>query len=311
MLNKEHSIHLISSFKNEEFAAPVFIQELLLALESTKLDYKLILVDDGSTDETSNCLAKFSNSDRVELLTLSRNIGKISAQAVGALKFRNIESDMIFFDGDGQHNPKEILKVIEQGRKNSSITVGTRTEQYKRRFSAKIGAFVLTKLFKLLGIDISLQKSELIYFPAPMIPSLLSNVNFGYLPLNLLTEEKEVDEVPIEIHRRISNTNEFESRHNFGELVRKALIQIYSQPLKILYRISVVGSIPVLSVLIYGISVGIISLSKGDPSGIGSLIVIMTFSTLLILGLGILSFGFLAVTNEWIRNRQLLENELK
>jgi glycosyltransferase involved in cell wall biosynthesis len=308
----ETPINLISSFKNEEVAGPIFIENLLSTLDSKEIVYKLILVDDGSTDSTTSHLMKFTDRNNVELLTLSQNIGKIGAHAVGALKFKDINSDLIFFDGDGQHHAQEILKVIEHGKKNSSIAVGTRTDQYKRRIFSKVGTFLLTKIFKVLGIDISLQNSELIYFPAKQVASLLADANFGYLPLNLLTTNKKVLQVPIQIYPRInSNTNEVETRHNFGELVRKALIQIYSQPLKMLYRITVIGLIPALGVFFYGIYVGIVSLSKGDPSGAGSIIVILTFSTLLILALGIVSFGFLIVTNEWHRSRNLLESELK
>ena len=86
---------LVCSFKDEEVAAPIFISDLLTTLEFEKKIFKLILADDGSSDQTSKVLEKFVCSN-VELLTLRSNIGKIAAQAVGARKFKDESSDLIF-----------------------------------------------------------------------------------------------------------------------------------------------------------------------------------------------------------------------
>jgi hypothetical protein len=94
-------------------------------------------------------------------------------------------------------------------------------------------------------------------------------------------------------------------------LIRKALIQIYSSPLKILQKILVLGLIPVIGVFTYGMYIGISSLFRGDPTGVGSIIVIMSFSTITLLVLGLIIFGFLMVINEWIRNREAIQRHLK
>jgi hypothetical protein len=57
--------------------------------------------------------------------------------------------------------------------------------------------------------------------------------------------------------------------------------------------------------------IGISSLFRGDPTGVGSIIVIMSFSTITLLVLGIIIFGFLMVINEWVRNREAIERHLK
>ena len=78
-----------------------------------------------------------------------------------------------------------------------------------------------------------------------------------------------------------------------------------------LYRLVFFGVFPVFGIFCYGTYIGINSLLKDDPSGIGSMIVIMSFSTVTLLLLGVILFGFLIVINEWLRSRIIIERELK
>lgn len=303
-------ITLVCSFKNEEVAGPAFISELLGSLTARKHVYNLILVDDGSTDLTKESLLPFTGGD-VSLLSLDRNIGKVAAQAVGALKFHRSGSDLVFFDGDGQHRATEILKIIDNGRKVSSITVGERSHQYQRKLKSKAGVALLKGIFKILGIKISLQSSELIFIPSQDTTKLLAHSDFGFLPINNLLEGLKVNLVPIEIYSRLGELPANNSRHESIDLVRKGLIQVYSQPLKMLKRVVIMGSVPAVSIFLYGIYIGLRSIQEGDPSGIGSIVVIISFSTIVLLILGLISFGFLIVINEWVRTRADITRELK
>jgi glycosyltransferase involved in cell wall biosynthesis len=311
MKQQNGSIIFICSFKNEEVAAPTFIAELLELLASSKLKYKLILIDDGSNDQTAEYLNEFTRTN-IKLLTLNRNIGKIAAQAVGALKYDDGLSDLVFFDGDGQHHPQEILKVIESGRKVSRITVGKRTNQYKRRNVSKMGTLLLKSVFGLLGIKTNLQNSELVYVPSSHVRQLLADTDFGFLPINIILAKKDLNLIPIKIHPRVNmSPSKNISRHANSELMRKGLIQVYSQPLKMLYRLVFFGGFPVFGAFCYGTYIGINSLLNHDPSGVGSIILIMSFSTVTLLLLGVILFGFLIVINEWFRSRIAIERELK
>ena len=303
-------ITLVCAFKNEEVAGPDFISDLISSLNARKYLYNLILVDDGSTDLTTNSLLPFTSSN-VSLLSLDRNIGKIAAQAVGALKCHAVGSDLVFFDGDGQHRASEILKIIDNGRHISSITVGERNHQYHRKWKSKAGVTLLSGIFKILGIKISLQSSELIFIPSQDATKLLAHSDFGFLPVNNLLEGQKVNQIPIEIYPRLGELPAKSSRHESIDLVRKGLIQIYSQPLKILKRVVVMSSVPAVSVFLYGIYIGLRSIQDGDPNGIGSLVVIISFSTIVLLILGLISFGFLIVINEWTRTRADITRELK
>lgn len=306
----DNPITLVCSFKNEAVAGPEFISELLSSLKARNFVYKLILVDDGSTDLTTNSLLPFTSSN-VSLISLDRNIGKVAAHAVGALKGHAVGSDLVFFDGDGQHGASQILKIIDNGRHVSRITVGERNHQYRRKLKSKLGVTLLRWIFKILGIKVSLQSSELIFIPSQDATKLLAHSDFGFLPINNLLEGLNVNQIPIEIYPRLGQLPAKSSRHESIDLVRKGLIQIYSQPLNMLKRVVIIGSVPALSIFLYGIYIGLRSIQEGDPNGIGSIVVIISFSTIVLLILGLISFGFLIVMNEWTRTRADITRELK
>lgn len=71
----------------------------------------LIIVNDGSTDDTSSILAKFSN---VETVTFPVNKGKGSALLTGFKKAEKLGYEhVITMDSDGQHFPSDLVVFLE------------------------------------------------------------------------------------------------------------------------------------------------------------------------------------------------------
>ena len=77
-------------------------------------NYEVIIVNDGSTDElTLKTLQELTKQykDKVQVINHERNCGKGCAMRTGVQN--STGSIIVFIDGDGQHNPKEIPKLIE------------------------------------------------------------------------------------------------------------------------------------------------------------------------------------------------------
>ena len=311
VVDRTNSLALICSFKDEEVAAPLFIKNLINHLESRGLSFTLVLVDDGSTDQTSKLLKEFV-SEKVLLICLRKNMGKIAAQAIGARKLPNHKGHFVFFDGDGQHHPSEIIKVLERGIESDRITIGQRSSQYKRGKLSFVGTAFLKAILMILGVGGDLRNSELIYIPQGQTRRILEDSNFGFLPINSIVSKEDYEEIAITIHPRIKlYDGSDDTRHTVSQLFSKAFAHIYSRPVDLLIRLAFIGVLSSLAIFFYGIYVGIYGLIQGDPKGVASIIVIVSFSTTVILFLALLIFGFLVVMNEWIKNRHSIENELK
>ena len=88
----------------------------------------IIVVDDGSTDDTYNN-AKSAN---VIALQLAINRGKGAAIKTGIEAVKMLEADIVVtMDGDGQHNPDDIHKMLKLIRKGYDVVLGTRLKNPK------------------------------------------------------------------------------------------------------------------------------------------------------------------------------------
>ena len=72
---------------NEQEALPIFYKTIIPILKQLGPDYELILVDDGSKDNTAQIMKNLAQEDEnVKYVIFSRNFGKESAMYAGLSK---------------------------------------------------------------------------------------------------------------------------------------------------------------------------------------------------------------------------------
>ncbi|USG99019.1 glycosyltransferase family 2 protein [Thermococcus argininiproducens] len=113
---------------------------------------EIIVVDDGSKDNTSEVAKNWG----AKVIRLKQNQGKGAAMKAG---INEASGDIIvFMDADGQHNPKEIEKlIIPIINDEADFVIGSRLikTQGKRPLIRKLSNFLSTFLIKLkLGIEV-------------------------------------------------------------------------------------------------------------------------------------------------------------
>src|SRR5881296_3723281 len=117
---------------------------LLIGLPS-----EIVYVDDGSSDGTGEALTAIARRDpRVRLTTLARNYGQTAALAAG---FDAAAGDVIVaMDGDLQHAPEEIPKLLAKLAEGYDIVSGWRAQRvdnwWTRRLPSKIANWMMAKL---------------------------------------------------------------------------------------------------------------------------------------------------------------------
>lgn len=105
---------------------------------------EIIVVDDGSTDDT----AKIAASHGVTVISHKRNKGYGAAIKTGV---RNSSADYILImDSDGQHNPNDIKKIIDDCGEYDMI-VGERTKDSQKQISRQPGKKVLSLVANFLA----------------------------------------------------------------------------------------------------------------------------------------------------------------
>jgi len=109
-------LSIILPAKNE---APA-LAALLPRLRSMHPDAKIIVIDDGSTDDTRS----ICSSSGVECLSSPYSMGNGAAIKRGA---RAATGDiLVFMDGDGQHDPADIARLLAKLDEGYDMVVGAR-----------------------------------------------------------------------------------------------------------------------------------------------------------------------------------------
>jgi dolichol-phosphate mannosyltransferase len=116
-------LSVVAPMLDEVDLAPEFCARVSSALEG--IPFELIIVDDGSTDGTSETLDTLAGGDeRVRVLHLSRSFGHQMAITAGL--DHAIGDVVVMLDGDLQDPPELIPEMIERWRTGADIVVAKR-----------------------------------------------------------------------------------------------------------------------------------------------------------------------------------------
>src|SRR2546422_8239988 len=112
MKNRESLLSVIVPAYNEEDNIVDCVKRVGDALSSSQRAFEILVVNDGSTDETLQRASSLSKScDFVRTVDLGGNFGKPTALKEG---LRRAKGDMIaFFDADLQYDPKDLVKMAD------------------------------------------------------------------------------------------------------------------------------------------------------------------------------------------------------
>ncbi|OGK29255.1 hypothetical protein A3D06_00840 [Candidatus Roizmanbacteria bacterium RIFCSPHIGHO2_02_FULL_40_9] len=140
------AIAIVIPVYNEEKYLKKFLPLLLKETASHKEINKVVIVNDGSTDNTNNILESFSK--KIHAVQLKGNRGKGYAMRVGIEAARSFDSDaIIFMDGDLQHDPKSLSEFIETLRANN-VVLGYRKLEKTVPFYRKFGNLAAQAIFR-------------------------------------------------------------------------------------------------------------------------------------------------------------------
>jgi len=123
-------LSLIVPCYNEQDALPIFYRETTKVLAGMDCDCEILLINDGSKDQTLSIMKELAAGDpRVLYFSFSRNFGKEAAMYAG---FCNARGDYIaVMDADLQDPPSllpEMVKVLQSGEYDSVATRRTDRE---------------------------------------------------------------------------------------------------------------------------------------------------------------------------------------
>jgi dolichol-phosphate mannosyltransferase len=191
-------ISVVVPLMNEEDNIKYLIEEVDKALEN--FDYELVLVDDGSTDNTINEIKKHMNS-HTKIVVLNRNYGQSSAMAAG---IEVASGDVIVtIDGDLQNDPSDIPMMIEKMNEGYDVVAGIRAKRQDepfRKFLSKIANKIIRKI---TNVHISDYGCTLKVFKKDVAKNLgLYGELHRFIPILAEMYGAKITEVPVKHHER-------------------------------------------------------------------------------------------------------------
>ena len=126
------------------------IVETIQVLDSLEMGYELILVDDGSPDDTWQGIVELSRLFvAVKGIRLSRNFGKESALAAGLE--HAVGDAIVVMDGDLQHPPKLIPTMVQCWRDGAEVVDAVKQHRGAESFYSKTRAQIFYAVFTRLA----------------------------------------------------------------------------------------------------------------------------------------------------------------
>jgi polyisoprenyl-phosphate glycosyltransferase len=144
-------VSIVIPFFNEATGVDTLYAALEPIINSvTEIDWELVCIDDGSTDDTLDNLKRLISIDpRVQVVELSRNFGKEAALTAG------IDAAMgdavILFDADLQDPPGLIPRLISEWRKGYEVVIAERVDRSSDSFFKRVTAALFYKIHNLVS----------------------------------------------------------------------------------------------------------------------------------------------------------------
>ena len=290
----------IPCYKSENIIEHV-TNEITISMKSLKnFSYEIILVNDGSPDNTFDVISKLAKKDsHIIAIDLAKNFGQSSALLAS---YHVASGDYIVtMDDDGEHNPKDIItliKKLEEGYDYVCADFKHRNHSLYKRLGSKFNYWFLSFLMDVpkgtILSSFNIMKKyimdEIINYPNPK----------PYVDGMVWAITNKVASVPVEHCQRYAG----ESGYNLIKSIRLWLNGATSYSVKPLRLASLFGFITA-SIGAIGIIFVIIDtlINPSSPEGWASLLVVLLF-------IGGAIMIFLGLLGEYVGRGYLISNRI-
>ena len=262
-----------------------FLEALLTHVLSITESYEILLVNDGSKDNTREVALKLIPQGQIRYLELSRNFGKEAALMAG-IDHANGDA-ILLIDADFQHPLDKIPEMAQLWKSGYDMVYGVIANRQGESITKRLGTNLLYKLLNTSDIAIPENAGDFRWLDKKVVSALkkLPERNRFMKGLYAWVGFKSIA-IPFELKERQSGTSTFNLR-KLVKLGMAGLTSFSAAPLQLWIGI---GATISLLAIVYGAYVVIDTVVHGNPvSGWPTLTVaLMLFSGIQLLSIGIL-----------------------
>jgi undecaprenyl-phosphate 4-deoxy-4-formamido-L-arabinose transferase len=233
-MERQDLISIVIPVFNEEDNLHALMERLLKVMREMKRNFEIILIDDGSRDDSLKILEGFTVEPEVRVVELTRNYGQHAAILAGFSVVRG--HIVITMDADLQNPPEEIPRLVSVMEDGNYDVVGTirkgRRDSIFRIIPSKIINMVARKI---TGVDMHDWGCMLRAYRRPVVDRMIRcHEHSTFIPALATFFGKRVTEIEVSHDERFGGVSNYPLRKlinlqfdlvaSFSELPMKMLM---------------------------------------------------------------------------------------
>ena len=221
-------LSIVIPVRDEEDNVDRLHHSLQASLDGLDRSAEVVIVDDGSTDETYRRLARLAHDDpRLKLVRLRRNYGQTAALAAG---FDHARGDVIVpLDGDLQNDPADIPLLLSKLDEGYDVVSGWRRERqdgFVRRATSRMANWLIGRV---TGVRLHDYGCTLKAYRAEILDETrLYGEMHRFLPALAHMAGARIGEVPVRHHPRVAGRSKYGIGRTFKVLLDLLTVKFLS-----------------------------------------------------------------------------------
>ena len=293
-------LSVVIPIRNEAPALEELHRELVEALGAWGGSYEVILVDDGSSDESFSILSRLQAHDsRVRVIRFRRNFGQTAAFAAGFAYARG--RLIVTSDGDLQNDPHDIPRMVQALDGGYDIVCGWRKDRKDAFVSRLLPSMLANRLIsRATGVRLHDYGCSLKVFRAEVVkPLKLYGEMHRFLPAIASEQGVSIHEMVVNHRPRRHGTSNYgisrTLRVILDLLTVKFLLSYSTRPLQIFGVLGLAMLVPGTAITGYFISVRLLgTLGLIADQSIGNRPLLLFAILLIFTGVQLVTLGLLA-----------------
>lgn len=204
------NISLVVPVYNEEDNLFPLYEKIVGALDSQQISWELILVDDGSSDQSLQRIIELTGRDpRVKGVELRRNFGQTAAMAAG---FDEATGEFVVtLDADLQNDPNDIPMLLERAADGYDIVSGWRKNRQDAFVSRTLPSKMANQLISsVTGVFLHDYGCTLKVYRRDVLEGLhLYGEMHRFLPALVAQRGARIAELAVNHHPRLHGTSKY------------------------------------------------------------------------------------------------------
>jgi len=200
-LGQEPTLSVVAPLFNESQNVRPLVEWIGQALESYEGSYEVILVDDGSRDDTWAQVCAVAGP-QVRGLRLGRNVGQTAAMMAGF--DHALGRVVVSLDGDLQNDPRDIPGLIAKLEEGYDLVCGWRRQRQDKLLLRKVPSWVANRLIRrLTGVPITDNGCSLKAYRRDLLNRIpLYAEQHRFIPALSASVGARIAEMPVRHHAR-------------------------------------------------------------------------------------------------------------